>query len=673
MSEIKVNKIKPALNTSKVVFKSGIQVNDSSNPLIQIPFQITKDGTTGLLKEVRTGTSANKITGEDGQVFLSRGENLSPRWGPIPTSPCPPVPEIGKMFAAGYVRGGPGMLPWCNALNVNTSFYPPTEVAYGDALGKNWKVIRVNNASYPSGAGITEDGMLYTWGYANSGRLGNGSKSTSSPFYYLYGWYCYGESRPDCYQYDSCPVRVGTQTNWADVITNGVYTAAIKTDGTMWIWGSNEYGVYGNGIRNAGTMYGSTYLHTDSNGNSIILSAEPTRLGTDSDWLKFGEQSNLYQGILSIVAIKQNGTIWSWGAESGYKGTLGYTPSTTIGSNRYQLTPKQITISDGVNNDWIYAYSSNKNLWAIKQDGSLWGSGQRSSMLLTVWNDYSAQTTLQKINGPGYSRLGPPSGQGKWKKIAAVYDGSSIFGLQQDGSVWVWGYNGNAVFNTPGTLLSIGPTNPITNIPFASSNANQNAWLEYPVKINNEVYLDIVGNADGAVLVRSDGTLWITGKIGYDQSGNKFPNYFNDYQATPFVYPYQPKWSRSLIWSKAYLTADALSSSYGTAIAGIGKEIVSAPVGSTVMWLRKNYTSLKGNTEGLCGSTVKTAIASEPAPPTGWIYCDGNSGTVNMKTYKNPITNLLDWPPIDNNDGCGNSSQTQNGTISGQITYIKKI
>ena len=76
--------------------------------------------------------------------------------------------------------------------------------------------------------GIKPDGTLWAWGLNDVGQLGIGN--TTNQF---------------------SPVQVGTDTDWVDVVSGGSgddqFTIATKSDGTVWAWGDNQVGQYGNG------------------------------------------------------------------------------------------------------------------------------------------------------------------------------------------------------------------------------------------------------------------------------------------------------------------------------------------------------------------------------------------------------------------------------------------
>ena len=88
------------------------------------------------------------------------------------------------------------------------------------AAGTNWKQVSVG--SYYT-AGIKTDGTLWSWGLNNRGQLGDNSVTDKSS-----------------------PVQTITAaTNWKQVSCSYVTSAAIKTDGSLWVWGGNDVGQLG--------------------------------------------------------------------------------------------------------------------------------------------------------------------------------------------------------------------------------------------------------------------------------------------------------------------------------------------------------------------------------------------------------------------------------------------
>lgn len=74
--------------------------------------------------------------------------------------------------------------------------------------------------------GIKTDGTLWAWGLNTNGQLGLGTETNHS-----------------------VPVQIGTDTNWTTVqARNFATTMATKSDGTVWYWGTNYYGEFGNGL-----------------------------------------------------------------------------------------------------------------------------------------------------------------------------------------------------------------------------------------------------------------------------------------------------------------------------------------------------------------------------------------------------------------------------------------
>jgi alpha-tubulin suppressor-like RCC1 family protein len=135
-----------------------------------------------------------------------------------------------------------------------------------------WKQVSVEGGSV---FGIKNDGSLWGWGTNTSGALGVGDVTQKQT-----------------------PTRIGaSDLDWA-VVTGGYAEngAAIKCDGTLWLWGLNSSGQLGDNT----TIDKSSPVQTSLGGN---------------DW------KSIDLGISLSTAIKKDGTLWVWG--SGANGRTG--------------------------------------------------------------------------------------------------------------------------------------------------------------------------------------------------------------------------------------------------------------------------------------------------------------------------------------------------------------
>ena len=136
---------------------------------------------------------------------------------------------------------------------------------------------------------IKKNGTLWAWGYNNQGGIGNGDVT--------YANVC-------------SPIQIGALTDWAQVSTSYLFTAATKTDGTLWVWGNNATGQLGQG---------------DTTG---VIS--PVQVGSLTDW------ASVTVHTYNILALKTDGTIWSWGSndygQQGHGDTTARCSPVQIGS-----------------------------------------------------------------------------------------------------------------------------------------------------------------------------------------------------------------------------------------------------------------------------------------------------------------------------------------------------
>jgi alpha-tubulin suppressor-like RCC1 family protein len=278
------------------------------------------------------------------------------------------------------------------------------------AGGTDWKSVAGGGAHTLA---IKTDGSLWTWGFGNSGRLGNFSTTDRST-----------------------PVTTfAGGTTWKSVACGRQHSAAIKTDGTLWLWGFNEGENLGIGL--VGDRR-STPVTTFAGGNN---------------W------KQVAAGERHTVAIKTDGTLWVWGQEVSSFGQLGI----NIG-NATRGTP--VTTFAGGNN-WKSVTCGSNHTTAIKTDGSLWGWGRNEDGQLG-------------INAAGNSSRSTPvttfAGGNNWKSAASGFGGfvSHVAAIKTDGSLWTWGRNADGQL---GTNDSTQRSTPVTT--FAGGNNWKSAACGY--------------------------------------------------------------------------------------------------------------------------------------------------------------------------------------------------
>ena len=162
----------------------------------------------------------------------------------------------------------------------------------------------------------------------------------------------------------------------------------------LWSWGRNAYGQIGDG--------------------TTINRSSPVQVGSDTNWLKIVVNDH------HSIAVKTNGTLWSWGYGAG-GGQLGLGNTTTYSS------PKQI----GALTNWATNEDSfdigGYHTAAIKTDGTLWTWG---------WN-YKGALGL----GDTATRLSPVQvgALTNWLQVSANYRVCAA--VKTDGTMWAWGRN----------------------------------------------------------------------------------------------------------------------------------------------------------------------------------------------------------------------------------------
>lgn len=254
--------------------------------------------------------------------------------------------------------------------------------------GTNWRTV-----SHGSGAvlAIKTDGTLWTWGSNSQGQLGDNSSVASR----------------------SSPVQTAAGgTNWKSIAGSDTRSSGIKTDGTLWIWGNNASGIMGD--------------------NTTVCRSSPVQTITGgTNWKQASIGSN------AIVAVKTDGTLWTWG--SGAFGQLG-TENTTSRSSPGQ------TVAGG--NNWKQVSAGEFSMGAIKTDGTLWTWGRNSYGQLGSNNTFNRSSPAQTVTGGT-----------NWSKVS-MYQSSG--GIKTDGTLWMWGQGDLGGLGNNATTNRSSPVQTIT-------------------------------------------------------------------------------------------------------------------------------------------------------------------------------------------------------------------
>jgi len=257
-----------------------------------------------------------------------------------------------------------------------TAYSSPTQVG----TDSTWAKLSAGSNS----AATKSDGTLWMWGHNANGSLGDNSNIPRSS-----------------------PMQIGTDTTWdADKLSvTSATTLTIKTDGTLWGWGKNQYG-----------KFKLSWSWSDYRYSS------PVQVGTDTNWKQVTGGQNMQ------AAIKTNGTLWTWGANGN--GSLGH--NATTGSAR--SSPTQIPGTNWAKVQMLstaYAYG----VAATKTDGTMWVWG-RNVMGSLGLNEggyapyYSSPTQLGTDN-----TWHPTNWRGGYQAEGAVQ------AMKTDGTMWAWGEN----------------------------------------------------------------------------------------------------------------------------------------------------------------------------------------------------------------------------------------
>tara|TARA_B100000809_G_scaffold9483_2_gene8983 strand:- start:4508 stop:6481 length:1974 start_codon:yes stop_codon:yes gene_type:complete len=237
---------------------------------------------------------------------------------------------------------------------------------------------------------------------------------------------------------------------WKSVSPGLTCSGGIKTNGTLWMWGWNNSGQLGTGTNSPSTTatqigfennwkkvaVGENSVIADGTGgrHSIAIKTEgsiwswglntygqlgqnsttslnsPSQIGSDTNW------KDVSVGPHHTIALKTNGTLWAWG--NNQYGQLG------INSITDTIIPTQV----GTDSDWDKIATGSQHCLAIKTNGTLWSWGRNNYYQLGFFNDNSNKLVPTQVGSDS-----------DWLTITVGGDYS--FAIKNNNTLWGWGRN----------------------------------------------------------------------------------------------------------------------------------------------------------------------------------------------------------------------------------------
>ena len=165
--------------------------------------------------------------------------------------------------------------------------------------------------------GIQPSRSLWAWGSDSDGQLGDGGVSDFSTK-------------------QSSPIQVGSAQNWKKVAAGEFTSFGLRTDGTLWAWGGDQFGRLGDG-------------------GSIMNQPSPVQIGSATNWV------DISAGTFHTLGLRADGTLWDWGIQKG--------------EGEYDFFAQSSPLQVGNGTNWVAISASPSHSMALQGDGTLWTWG----------------------------------------------------------------------------------------------------------------------------------------------------------------------------------------------------------------------------------------------------------------------------------------------------------
>ena len=270
---------------------------------------------------------------------------------------------------------------------------------------------------------------------------------------YIFGDGSQGRSGLNTDSDRSSPVQI-PGGSWTGLSLGNARGVATKSDNTLWLWGTNQYGELG--------------LNSDLG----VFRSSPVQLPGTQWNIASKDKVGLSDGGASSFLIKTDGTLWGMGINSGSTGLLGLN-DTVARSSPTQIPGTQWS-KVSTNRDSASFIKTDNTLWMITRNADGYERGSDGQ------NDAVQRSSPVQVPGTNWKQS--HGGWGNW------------FATKTDGTLWAWG-NNNALGAYFGLL-----------------GLNDTVQRSSPTQIPGTQWNEVKSTAYSTLSTKTDGTLWVWGK-----------------------------------------------------------------------------------------------------------------------------------------------------------------
>lgn len=405
---------------------------------------------------------------------------------------------------------------------------------------------------------INEDGKLYGSGHNLKGQLGDGTITERHVF----------------------TQESSSATDWETAACGNEFTVALKT--------SNK--IFGTGENNDGQLG----ISTTTNKNTFTQ-----EVGLDTDW------ALIDAGAFHTIAIKTDNTVWGTGLNSSDQLLIGESGDVDVFTQGYLPVNDSLkAISMSLGSDFTVV---------IKNDGTLWGSGDNTSGQLGLGNNTSTPIFKQES-----------SGNSTWEDVRC--GGGFTIARRSNGTLWGSGHNEDG---------ELGIGNFDNKNVFTQESTSAMDWADFDASTNS------------TLAIKSDNNLFATGLDDH----NVLARYNETGSINTFQHSYQP--------SDAVIAADAgdefmMFIKDGGTLWGVGKnhegQLGIGSTGSPELLALQETTKATDWVDVRCGQDFSVALKSNG---TLWgcgkrdVGQYGQLSGASLSTFTQEPLGDMDWVQFD--------------------------